>query len=102
MSATEPVTVLVGEPGREALADVLIEVADRRHTATRCAELHGRYPGLTLALVISDNHFVASFRDGMELTVTRTTTAAWTLDEVTAVARRLYRRWLTSRRPRAA
>lgn len=41
-----------GKPRRGALADVLIGTADRRSSARRCADLFGRYPGLTLVLLL--------------------------------------------------
>ncbi|WP_230393923.1 hypothetical protein [Plantactinospora alkalitolerans] len=41
-----------GEPRRGGLADVLVGEADRRSAAERCADLFGRYPGLTLVLLL--------------------------------------------------
>jgi hypothetical protein len=94
MRASEPVVVVMAEgTGLEAFADVLIAVADRQSPAVHCAVLHARYPGLSLALVVCGDRLVAGFWDGTSLTV------AGTSREAIAVARRLYRSWVLSRRP---
>ncbi|MBE1487237.1 hypothetical protein H4W31_002875 [Plantactinospora soyae] len=41
-----------GEPRRGGLVDVLVGEADHRSAADRCADLFGRYPGLTLVLFL--------------------------------------------------
>ncbi|MGI5145372.1 hypothetical protein ACQEVC_03055 [Plantactinospora sp. CA-294935] len=60
----EPVIGWIGlsgiEPRRAALADVLVALADHRSPADRCADLFGRYPGLTLVLLLPGAVGIAS------------------------------------------
>ncbi len=88
----EPVIVVIGGTGRESLADVLITLAERQSAPALCAELHMRYPGLSVALVVCEDGFLARFLDGTQIGVVGTP------EEAAAIARRLYRRWLISRR----
>jgi len=93
----EPVVAVVGS-GWETVADVLLAHAEGHPPAWLCAELHARWPGATLVLVVSDERLYCRYRDGTRSTLGRTAGGTWTTDEAGMIARHLYRQWTMTRR----